>query len=62
MTTAEILSELPVLSRQDRRKILDRILDIEDEAKVLETSRRLADEAFQILDALEAEDATSQPG
>jgi hypothetical protein len=57
MTTAEILSELPGLSRQDRRRILNRILEIEDDAEVLEASRRMADEAFQILDAMEAEDA-----
>ena len=62
MTTSEILSELPGLSRQDRRKILDRILEIEDEAEVLEARRWMADEAFQILDAMEAEDATLQPG
>ena len=62
MTTSEILSELPGLPRQDRRKILDRILEIEDEAEVLEASRWMADEAFQILDAMEAEDATLQPG
>lgn len=62
MTTAEILSELPRLSRQDRRRILDRILEIEDEAEVLEASRRMADEGFQILDIMEAEDAASQAG
>ena len=62
MTTSEILSELPGLSRQDRRKTLDRILEIEDEAEVLEASRWMADEAFQILDAMEAEDAALQPG
>jgi hypothetical protein len=62
VTTAEIPSELPRLSREDRRKILDRILEIEDEAEVLEASHRTADEAFQILDATELEDATSQAG
>ena len=62
MTTAEILSELPALSQQDRRMILDRILEIEDQREVLEASRRSADEAFQLLDAMEAEDAPSQPG
>ena len=61
MTTEEILCELPGLSRQDRRKILDRILEIEDQPEVLEASRRTADEAFQMLDAMEAEDATCQP-
>lgn len=60
MTTAEILSEIPRLSQQDRRRILDRILEIEDEAGQLEVSRRMADEAFQMLDAMEAEDAACQ--
>ena len=41
--------------------ILARILEIEDHTEALETSRRLADEAFQLLDSMEAEDA-SQPG
>ena len=62
MTTAEILSELPELSRQDRRRILDRLLEIDDDAEVLEAGRRVADEAFQMLDAMEAEDAASQAG
>ena len=60
MSTAEILGELPKLSREDRRRILDRILEMEDEAESMEASRRMADEAFQILDTMEAEDAASQ--
>jgi hypothetical protein len=61
MSTAEILTELPRLSRKDRRRILDRILEIDDEAETLEANRQMADEAFQLLDAMEAEDAASQP-
>jgi hypothetical protein len=60
MSTAEILEELPKLSREDRRRILDRILEMEDDAASVEGIRRMADEAFQILDAMEAEDAASQ--
>ena len=60
MTTAEILSELPRLTQQDRRQILDRILEIDDESEWLEASRRMADGAFQVLDAMEAEDAAHQ--
>ena len=59
MTTTQILSELSNLSRQDRRRILDRILEIEDETEVLEASRRMADEAFRMLDVLVADDAAS---
>ena len=32
MSTAEILAEIPNLSSEDRRRLLDRILEIEDEA------------------------------
>ena len=60
MSTAEILAELPNLSREDRRRILDRILEMEDEAESVEAARRSADEAFQMLDAMEAEDAARQ--
>jgi len=57
MSTAEILAELPKLSREDRRRIVDRILEMEDEAESVEAARRTADGAFQMLDAMEAEDA-----
>jgi hypothetical protein len=60
MSTAEILAELPSLSREDRRRILDRILEMENEAQSAETIRRTADEAFGMLDAMEAEDAANQ--
>jgi hypothetical protein len=60
MTAAEILAELPKLSREDRRRILDRILEMEDEAEPVETTCRMAHEAFQMLDAMEAEDAASR--
>ena len=59
MSAAEILAELPNLSREDRRRILDRILEMEDDAASVEAIRRMADEAFQMLDAMEAEDAAS---
>ena len=60
MSTVEILAELPKLSREDRRRIVERILEMEDEAQSVEGIRRMADEAFQMLDAMEAEDAASQ--
>ncbi len=62
MSTAEILAELPKLSREERRRILDRILEMEDDAASVEAIRRMADEAFQMLDAMEAEDAAGQSG
>ncbi len=62
MSTADILAEIPKLSREDRRRLLDRILEMEDEAASVEAMRRNADETFQLLDAMEAEDAASQSG
>jgi hypothetical protein len=62
MSTAEILAELPNLSREDRRRILERILEMEQEAGSMEAIRRTADEAFQMLDAMEAEDAAGPSG
>ena len=56
MSTAEILAEIPKLSREDRRRILDRILEMEDEAQSVEAICRMADGAFQMLDAMEAEE------
>ena len=61
MSIAEILAKIPKLSREDRRRILDRILEMEDEAESVEAIRRMGDEAFQMLDAMEAEEAASQP-
>ncbi len=57
MSKPEIIAELPKMTLRDRREILDRILELEDEADLLEDRRRAADEAFQMLDSLEAEDA-----
>lgn len=60
MSTAEILAEIPKLSPEDRRRLLERILEVEDEAASVEAIRRTADETFQMLDAMEADDAASQ--
>ena len=57
MSTTEIIAELPKLSSRERRRILDRLLELDDEAEMIEEYRHCADEAFQMLDALEAEDA-----
>ena len=56
MSKPEIIAELPNLNRPDRREIQERILELEDEAEILESRRRVADEAFRMLDALEQED------
>ena len=57
MSTTEIIAELPKLSARERRRILDRLLELDDESEMIEERRHCADEAFQMLDALEAEDA-----
>ena len=60
MSTSEILIELPKLTPRERRAILNRLIELDENADVLDEMTRQADEAFQILDALEAEDAESQ--
>jgi hypothetical protein len=59
MSQVEILDELRKLSRTDRREILNRILELDDEVEVLEDHRHMADEAFQMLDKMEAADAAN---
>ena len=61
MSTTEIIAELPKLSSRERRRILDLLLELDDEAEMIEERRHCADEAFQMLDALEAEDAQTSP-
>ena len=60
MSTSEILSELPKLSRMERRAILNRLIELDEDAEILDERRRQAAEAFQMLDAMEAEDAESE--
>ncbi|HVC95902.1 MAG TPA: hypothetical protein VND64_19585 [Pirellulales bacterium] len=53
MSKAEILAELPKLSPRDRREILEHIIELDPDAPMLEERRKLADETFRMLDALE---------
>ena len=62
MSATEIIGELPKLLPRERRRILDRILELDDEAEMLEERRHLADETFQMLDALEMADAQNTAG
>jgi hypothetical protein len=55
MSAAEIMAELPMLSPRERWRILDRILELDDQAEMLEERRHLADEAFPMLDAVRHE-------
>ncbi len=57
MSIAEIITELPRLTRPERRELARRLFDIDDEEAALlrETDQR-ADERFLMLDAMEEED------
>ena len=57
MSASEIMTELPNLTLPKRQRILERIMELESEADILEAHRRMADETFQMLDAMEADDA-----
>jgi len=57
MSQAEILAEIPKLSHAERREIMRRILESEEDAATLAECDRSALERFQMLDAMEAEDA-----
>ena len=56
MSAAEIISELPKLSRHERREIARQIFELEDDAQVLADCDARADQNFLMLDK-EAEDA-----
>ena len=57
MSLAEIVTELPKLTRPERRELARRIFDMDDEEVSLlrETDQR-ADERFLMLDVMEEED------
>ena len=55
MSCAEILAEIPRLTHADRREIMRRIMEAEEDAATLAECDRLALERFQMLDAMEAE-------
>ncbi len=54
MSISEILNQLPNLSRVERRAIFNRLMELDEDAEILEQRDRQADEVFQVLDALEA--------
>ena len=60
MSTTEILIELPKLSRVVWRAILNRWIELDEDAEFLDERRRQADEAFPMLDVMEAEEAASE--
>jgi hypothetical protein len=56
MSQAEILAEIPKLSHAERREIMRRIFEAEEDAATLIECDHLALERFQMLDTMEAED------
>jgi hypothetical protein len=62
MSRAEILTQIPSLTHADRREIMRRIMEAEEDAATLAECDRLALERFQMLDAMEAEDEKHAPG
>jgi hypothetical protein len=52
----EIVAEIPRLSHEERREIMRRLIEAEEDTATLAECDRLALERFQMLDALEAED------
>ena len=60
MSATEILNELPKLKREERRAIVRRVFELEEERDELEWAAQAADLAFQKLDKLEEQDASSK--
>jgi hypothetical protein len=56
MSKAEIISEIPRLTHQERREIARCLFEVEQDAATLAECDRLALERFQMLDDMEAED------
>lgn len=62
VSAAEILAELPKLSAAERPTVAAAIFDLDEEATVLHDCDRRADEHFQMLDAMENDDAWASSG
>jgi hypothetical protein len=50
------------LKREERRAIVRRVFELEDEREELEWATQATDQAFQILDKMEDDDATASRG
>lgn len=61
MSKAEILAELPRLDHVERREIARRLFEMETDAQTLADCDWRADEHFLMFDAMEAQDAQTQP-
>ena len=52
---------MPRLDHAERREVARRLFEMEADAQTLADCDQCADEHFQMLDAMEAEDAQTQP-
>ena len=57
VSAAEILAELPKLSREERRRLAAAIFELDEDADLLRDCDRRADEHFRMLDVMEERDA-----
>ena len=55
MSTAQILTELPLLSHAERREIVRRLIELEEDAQTLADADARADANFQMLDNSETD-------
>lgn len=62
MSKAQIISEIPKLSHQERREIMRLIVEAEQDAETLAECDRLALERFQMLDAMESKGGLQKAG
>ena len=62
MSAVEILKELPRLKREERRAIARRVFELEEDRDELHWATQAADQAFQMLDKLEEDDASAARG
>jgi hypothetical protein len=57
MSLTEIIQEISRLSLPERRMLTNKLLELEPGREDIEMCNQLADDAFQILDRMEDEDA-----
>ena len=62
MSVAEIIREIPRLSLAERRMLAAKIVELEPERETLDICDHLADEAMQVLDRMEEDDARRSKG
>ena len=62
MSVAEIMQEIPRLSLAERRMLAIKLLELEPGREAMDMCDHLADEALQVLDRMEEDDARREKG